>query len=61
MVVADVSLLACLYVPSLAMQSSCPIYDCEYVALAEHLDVTLVSGDTKLIRAVPGRLIALSQ
>lgn len=43
----------------LAKQSGCSAYDCAYVALAEHLGVKFVSGDVKLIRAFPGRVIAL--
>ncbi|MFT3817387.1 MAG: type II toxin-antitoxin system VapC family toxin [Rubrivivax sp.] len=43
----------------LAKQSGCSACDCEYVALAEHLDVKLVSGDAKLMKAFPGRSIAL--
>lgn len=44
----------------LASASGCSAYDCEYVALAEHLDVKLVSADAKLCRAFPGRALALS-
>lgn len=30
----------------LAVETEHPTYDCEYVALAQELDVTLVTGDT---------------
>ncbi len=45
----------------LAKQSRCSAYDCEYVALAEHLDVQLVSADSKLCKAFPDRTILLSE
>ena len=44
----------------LAKASGCSAYDCEYVALAEHLDVKLISGDAKLCKAFPGRVAAIS-
>lgn len=43
----------------LASGSGCSAYDCEYVALAEHLDVKLVSADAKLCRAFPDRAMAI--
>jgi predicted nucleic acid-binding protein len=45
----------------LAKESGCSAYDCEYVALAEHLDVKLVSADLKLCKAFVGRAIALGE
>ena len=45
----------------LAKQSGCSAYDCEYVALAEHLDVKLVSADAKLCKAFPSRTVLLSE
>lgn len=53
----DVSSLAVL---KLAAQSGCTAYDCEYVALAEHLGVMVVSADAKLCKAFPERVIALA-
>ena len=44
----------------LAKDSGCSAYDCEYVALAEHLQVKLVSADAKLCKAFPGRAVGLS-
>lgn len=44
----------------LTSASGCSAYDCEYVALAEHLDVKLVSADAKLCRAFPDRAVALA-
>ena len=54
----DVSALAVL---RLANESGCSAYDCEYIALAEHLDVRLVSADKKLCKAFPGRAVGLSE
>ncbi|MEZ5512809.1 MAG: type II toxin-antitoxin system VapC family toxin [Steroidobacteraceae bacterium] len=42
----------------LAKHSRCSAYDCEYVALAEFLDVKLVTADSKLRKAFPDRVIA---
>jgi predicted nucleic acid-binding protein len=54
----DVSALAVL---RLAKESGCSAYDCEYIALAEHLDVMLVSADKKLCKAFPARAVGLSE
>jgi predicted nucleic acid-binding protein len=37
----------------LVKASDCSAYDCEYVALAETLDTTVVTMDAKLIKAFP--------
>lgn len=37
----------------LVRDSDCSAYDCEFVALAEHLGVKLVTLDAKLLRAFP--------
>lgn len=44
----------------LSRQSKCSAYDCEYVCLAEFLDVELVTADLKLAKAFPGRTRRLS-
>ncbi|MGB3621964.1 type II toxin-antitoxin system VapC family toxin [Ketobacter sp. MCCC 1A13808] len=38
---------------SLAKQSSCSAYDCEFVSIAKTLDTTLITVDKKLIKAFP--------
>jgi len=44
----------------LARDSGCSAYDCEFVALAEHLDVRLISEDAGLCTAFPSRAVLLS-
>lgn len=45
----------------LPKDSGCSAYDCEFVALAEHLGVRLVSEDARLCNAFPGRAMLLSR
>ena len=40
-------------VMALAEQSGCTAYDCEYVALAKHLGVPLVTTDRQVLSAFP--------
>jgi predicted nucleic acid-binding protein len=44
----------------LVRDSNCSAYDCEFVALAVTLGVTLVTLDTKLLKAFPSYAVALS-
>jgi predicted nucleic acid-binding protein len=44
----------------LSKESNCSAYDCEYVALAEFLDLVLVTADGKLAKAFPLRTRLLS-
>ncbi len=44
----------------LSKQSGCSAYDCEYLALAEFLDLPLVTADRKLAKAFPQRARLLS-
>ena len=44
----------------LVRDSDCSAYDCEFVALAMSLGVTLVTMDTKLLRAFPNVAVALA-
>lgn len=44
----------------LARDSDCSAYDCEFVALANHLDVKLITMDKKVLKAFPKRAFSLS-
>ena len=44
----------------LVRDSDCSAYDCEFIALAEKLETTLVTMDKKLLKAFPGRAVALN-
>ena len=48
------------HVLRLCAESKCSAYDCEYIALAEFLDVKLVTNDGKLAAAFPRRASLLS-
>jgi len=47
------------HVLRLAESSGCSAYDCEYVALAQHLGVPLVTQDRQLLRQFPNVAISL--
>ncbi len=44
----------------LVAASDCSAYDCEYVALAQHLNIKLVTGDQKILRNFPETSVDLS-
>ncbi len=44
----------------LASQSKCTSYDCEYVALAQELNVSLVTTDKQILKAFPKIAVSLS-
>ena len=46
-------------VMELVARSSLSAYDCEYVAVADQLGVALVTNDTRLVAAFPGRAVGL--
>lgn len=46
---------------ALATNNSCPAYDCEFVALAEQLNIPLVTADKQLIEAFPEIVISLEE
>ena len=48
-----------LQVLQLANDSGCSAYDCEYVALAQHLRIPLFTADKGLLKAFPGLAIGL--
>jgi predicted nucleic acid-binding protein len=44
----------------LAHASSCTAYDCEFVCVAEKLDVPLVTSDKKLLAAFPSIAVSMA-
>jgi predicted nucleic acid-binding protein len=46
------------HVLGLAQASRCSAYDCEYVALAETLDIPLITEDRALLKTFPGRAVS---
>ena len=45
----------------LAAASKCSAYDCEFVALAEHLRLTLVTSDSALVKSFPKIAVSLEE
>ena len=45
---------------ALANESSCSSYDCEFVALAQHLNIKLVTQDKKVLREFSDTAISVS-
>ena len=39
----------------LADKSICSSYDCEFISLAEELDIKLITMDKQILRSFPGR------
>lgn len=44
---------------ALASASGCSAYDCEFVALAEMLNLKLVTEDRAVLRSFPGRAVSM--
>lgn len=44
----------------LAAGTNCSAYDCEYVALAKHLNIKLLTGDNEILRSFPETAVKLS-
>jgi len=52
--------IASSHVLSLVDNSNCSSYDCEFVALANHLNTQLVTQDKKILREFPSTAISIS-
>ena len=46
---------------TLVGQSACSAYDCEFVALAQDLDVSLLTDDRRILSEFPQRAISLTR
>lgn len=49
------------HVLDLAARSGCSAYDCEFVALAEDLNVKLVTNDRQILKAFPRNAVSLKE
>lgn len=45
---------------ALINESNCSAYDCEFVALAHHLNIRLVTQDKKILKELPSTAITIS-
>lgn len=45
----------------LVTKSSCSAYDCEFVALAQDLDISLVTTDKRILKAFPKTAVSLDE
>lgn len=44
----------------LAVQSGCSAYDCEYVSLAQDLDISLITLDKKILKNFPNTAVSIN-
>ena len=49
------------YVLKIADQSGCSAYDCEYVSLAQDLNVPLITMDKKILKSFPDIAVSLEK
>ena len=45
---------------TLANKSNCSSYDCEFIALAKHLNAPLLTQDKKILREFPNEAVSIS-
>ena len=45
---------------NLVKKSSCSSYDCEFVAIAQHLNIQLITQDKKILKEFPSTAISIS-
>ena len=45
----------------LAAATSCSAYDCEFVGLAQHLGISLVTNDKHVLKAFPDTAVSLEE
>ncbi|MBL7003154.1 MAG: type II toxin-antitoxin system VapC family toxin [Gammaproteobacteria bacterium] len=46
---------------SLVAKSTCSSYDCEFVSLAQHLNIKLVTQDIKVLREFPSNAMSIDE
>jgi predicted nucleic acid-binding protein len=51
--------VASAHIMRLVSSSNCSAYDCEFVALAQHLNIKLITSDKKILKDFPKTALAL--
>jgi predicted nucleic acid-binding protein len=54
-------LVSSLNILSLVKESQCSAYDCEFMVLAQQLDLNLVTSDSLLLKKFPGIAVPISE
>ena len=54
-------LVSSLNILSLVKESQCSAYDCEFVVLAQQLDLKLVTSDSHILKKFPGIAVPISE